>query len=315
MSTMTTKTRSYSQLSQWSDCGMRYYLERVLKRPSNGAVWLPAGTAVHRTIEEYLRGSLARESEGTPPASPALVLPVQLRGGDEGSTGTPAEQQEVDHLPGVPGGPVKPFDTAGSFARNFSESLAADEAKAAIPLRDWPYAGRRSPQSQVDWWRAEGPGLCQKYIDWYEANDDVQVWITPDGEPAIELDMTVNFGKVPVRLIIDQVLLAGTALIVVDVKSGQLPDNTVQLGIYASALELKWPGLRPAFGTYFAPKLTPPLHQPIPLDSWQYSAEYLTEQFGMFDRAERTGIYVARPGKHCNRCGVAGSCPAMGVKP
>jgi len=45
-------------LSEWLDCGLRYYLKRILRRPDMQAVWLPAGTATHRTIEEYLRGTL-----------------------------------------------------------------------------------------------------------------------------------------------------------------------------------------------------------------------------------------------------------------
>lgn len=52
--------RSYSQLSHWSECGMRYRLERIDKVPSRPGVWLPAGTAVHRCIEEYLRHRLAQ---------------------------------------------------------------------------------------------------------------------------------------------------------------------------------------------------------------------------------------------------------------
>jgi len=206
------------------------------------------------------------------------------------------------------------FDTAGSFHRHFKDALAEAEAKTPYPLADWPYAGRRSPKRQVEWWEENGPALCQKYIDWYEANDDITVWITPDDKPAIELDLTASFGRVPVRVIIDQVLKAGSALIITDLKSGaKTPDSMTQLGIGASVLELTY-GIRPRYGSFWMHKLDEPF-RPFELGGYQYSVEFLSDQIGMFDRAERSGIYVANPGQRCKRCGVAQHCPAMGVRP
>jgi hypothetical protein len=48
-------TRSYSQLSTYTECPRRYQLQRVEKVPGRGAMWFPGGTAVHATIEDYLR--------------------------------------------------------------------------------------------------------------------------------------------------------------------------------------------------------------------------------------------------------------------
>lgn len=57
------RARSYSQLSTYTDCPKRYelaYERRVQRRPG---VWFPAGTAVHRCIERYLREvALPREA-------------------------------------------------------------------------------------------------------------------------------------------------------------------------------------------------------------------------------------------------------------
>jgi len=39
---------------------MRYKLERILRVKSRPGVWLPAGTAVHKAVEEYLRQTLER---------------------------------------------------------------------------------------------------------------------------------------------------------------------------------------------------------------------------------------------------------------
>ena len=53
--------RSYSQLSQWLDCPRQYQLARVVKVPRLPGWWFPGGTAVHATIERYLRKQVAKE--------------------------------------------------------------------------------------------------------------------------------------------------------------------------------------------------------------------------------------------------------------
>jgi hypothetical protein len=51
-------TRSYSQLHTYGECPRRFQLERVEKIPRRPGWWFPGGTAVHATIERYLRQSL-----------------------------------------------------------------------------------------------------------------------------------------------------------------------------------------------------------------------------------------------------------------
>lgn len=207
------------------------------------------------------------------------------------------------------------FDPAESFNRHFDAAVADQVHKSRIPLNDWFNAGKYSPVQDVERWREMGPALVAKYIEWYEAHEDISVWTAPDGRPAIELDLTVSFGGVEVRCIIDQVLQAGTALIVVDLKSGsKTPENMQQLGIAACALELTY-GVRPKYGTLFMHKMNKPFLPPVVLDGYEYSVEFFTSQFAMLDRGIRAGVFVAKPGKQCDRCGVAGSCPAMGVRP
>jgi len=219
-------------------------------------------------------------------------------------------------MPGLhDGSAAVTFDPAFSFHRHFEEALAEQIYKSGMPIEDWFWTGRRSPVKDAEWWIDNGPALVQRYIDWYENQPDITVWTTPDGKPAIELDLTVMFGQVPVRCIIDQVLKAGTALIINDLKSGSRnPDNMIQLGIGACAVELAY-GIRPKYGTHFMHKKEPAFLPPVDLGGYQYSVEYLTEQFSLFDQAVQSGIFVAKPTKDCSRCGVAGSCPAMGIKP
>lgn len=47
---------SWSQYSTFSECGKRYYLERIAGAPQQPAVWLLAGTVVHELIERINKG-------------------------------------------------------------------------------------------------------------------------------------------------------------------------------------------------------------------------------------------------------------------
>jgi PD-(D/E)XK nuclease superfamily len=47
--------RSYSQLNQWTDCPKQYELQRIHRVPRRPMVNSPAGTAVHKVIELWLR--------------------------------------------------------------------------------------------------------------------------------------------------------------------------------------------------------------------------------------------------------------------
>jgi hypothetical protein len=46
-------------------------------------------------------------------------------------------------------------------------------------------------------------------------------------------------------------------------------------------------------------KLDKPLQTPTVLDGYRYSVKYFTRQFELFDCGERSGEYVAKPGKQC----------------
>lgn len=211
------------------------------------------------------------------------------------------------------------FDTAAVFAEEFERAIATDQAKSGFAPEDWSAAGYRPVQDRA-WWSENGPGLVQNFIDWYESQPDINVWTAPDGRPAIELDLLVEFGGVPVRMAIDLVVLAGTALIVVDLKSGSyLPSVPTQLGMYACGLELMgWP--RPRYGAYFSHRGKGKrgseektyFQRPVELSGYQYSIEFYARQLEMLERGVQSGIFIANPGDHCDRCGVSRACLAVG---
>jgi hypothetical protein len=54
--------RSYSQLNQYGECPKQYELQRVYRVPRRPGVWFPAGSAVHRAIELWLRQKIQEGS-------------------------------------------------------------------------------------------------------------------------------------------------------------------------------------------------------------------------------------------------------------
>jgi len=103
--------------------------------------------------------------------------------------------------------------------------------------------------------------------------------------------------------------------VVVDWKtSAKLPANYRQLGIYASGLELAH-GIRPRYGAYFmnrgiGSKTKPKVffQRPVELGKPQYSVPYLTGEFEALERGIQAGVFPAKPGDNCGRCGVAWAC-------
>lgn len=53
--------RSHSQLNQYTECPRSYELSRVRRIKRRPGPWFPAGSAVHSTIERYLREQIAQE--------------------------------------------------------------------------------------------------------------------------------------------------------------------------------------------------------------------------------------------------------------
>jgi CRISPR/Cas system-associated exonuclease Cas4 (RecB family) len=202
-----------------------------------------------------------------------------------------------------------------TFQRELDSAISKDVARSGFSPDSWFRAGRGKGQGE-EWWREHGAGLAKNFGEWYESTPDASVWITPDGKPAIELEIRVKFGEIPVVMYIDLILQLGSALVVVDVKTSSTePKTLAQLGIYACGVELKY-GIRPRYGTHFMCKGIgdPPVYfvQPRELDEYRYSVPYFTDQLEKLERAEQAGVYLPNPGPNCRMCGVNDACAAVG---
>lgn len=214
------------------------------------------------------------------------------------------------------------FDAANAFYEEFLQAIAQEVQSSGFPVDDWFKIKRARGATVADDikdWTDRGPGLVENYIRWYESSG-AEVWVTPDGIPAVELPIEVMFGDTPVRGYIDQVLWYQGCLVVVDVKTGSaMPDSRRQLGMYASMIERKY-GIRPLKGSYFmcrgvgkrgeAPRFY--LSPPEPLNGYEYSIEHFTHEFDLLNQATEAGIFMANPGAQCTRCSVAYACPVVG---
>lgn len=213
------------------------------------------------------------------------------------------------------------FDADAVFQREFDKAIAADVKRSGFPLETWFRNGRTKPVDAVVTWRERGPELVRRFIQWFEGSG-YQVWVTPDGRPAIELDLKPMFGEIQVHMYVDLVLQNEYGLCVVDLKSGYLkPGSLQQVAMYACGIELEF-GIRPLFGTYYHARGSGPrgadpddlvyFLTPRPLTAYQYSVEFFSKELAMMDRAVEAEIFLARVGEHCERCGVAGACLAVG---
>ncbi len=215
------------------------------------------------------------------------------------------------------------FDAAEVFNREFDKAIAADVEKSGFPVERWFKNGTALPLTAVQTWRETGPRQVRQFIRWFEGSGQ-QVWITPDGRPAIELELRVMFGDIEVIGYVDFITLGPLGLTLIDTKSGsRKPDSLQQLGIYACMVELAYgPAYRPLWGTYFLGRGKGPkgtdlddlvyFQPPVPLSEYRYSVPFFTRDLAMFDEAADRGLFVAKPGPDCERCGVAYACLAVG---
>ena len=271
------KVRSYSQLSSFTECSYRYYLERVRRVPVAQAVWFPAGRAYHSTTEWLDREMFAGH-------------PVLLEAGRR--------------------------KLAQVWADEFTAEVEAAREKEP-DLSKWFTAGKPTKDKpngeDVDWWRPAGEKMVQAYADWWEAKPPWRLYAMPDGSPALEVPVLCSLNGVPVRGFVDQVLVSTRTggLLVVDKKTGsRVPQHPLQLATYAVELTamLREP-IPIVWGSYFMAR-TAELTEPQSLA--YLTPEVLAEMYQRMDEAERRGLYLPNLGQHCTRCLVRRHCPAAG---
>jgi len=164
-------------------------------------------------------------------------------------------------------------------------------------------------KEDINFWQVSGPIWVEDYIAWRQANPNWKIWITPDGIPAIELEITPEIAGVPVKMVIDRVFTVNGKLIIVDLKTAKsVPNSPLQLGFYKVGLEVAYG--QPVYeqeihGTYYMSRESG-TSGTINLSSYTYDKlEYLVKGF---DKARKAGIFLPNTNSCQYMCGLTAHC-------
>jgi putative RecB family exonuclease len=172
----------------------------------------------------------------------------------------------------------------------------------------------RSQAEPIDVWRRQGLQFVQSYIDWRERSP-WELWTTPDGEPAIELDISGRLPgcEVEVKAFLDRIFWDPVFKKhhILDLKSGKRPPkNADQFGTYKALVKVKY-GLDVDSGVPFMNRKGT-LGKPY--DLTEFTVEAVGETFGeawiQVQEYLRTGSWPANTGD-CFICDVQSSCAAI----
>lgn len=186
---------------------------------------------------------------------------------------------------------------------NYDNARAAGKA-----TKEWP------DKQNKDWWEYFGPQFVAEYIkkmDQMRA-EGWKLWTIEDGTPAIEIPFQVAIGSVPIKGFIDRVMVNPDGeMVVVDLKAGsKVPESTMQLGVYAVALEKTF-GVRPILGSYFMARKAE-LTEPMSL--LHYTEDVIGSVFDTAKRMIEAEIFLPQVSSFCKACGVRDYCTVMATK-
>lgn len=199
---------------------------------------------------------------------------------------------------------------SAKWSQAFYQCITEECASSGQPMDQWKVSGRATKdkpnKEDLTWWTEQGLVFAKNYAEWRMANPQFTLWWTPDNIPANELGLFPSFGKVKVKAFIDRVFVLNGELVVVDVKSGAgMPEDILQLAIYAAAIDLTY-GVRPTLGGYWnARKGTIVALEPLEDFPTEMIVQLVEDYFSQ--TAQR--VHLPNPGRHCTWCEVAKECP------
>lgn len=263
---------SYSSLSSYAECGERWKLERGYGLGNSTWYATVAGSAIHEITEkiDFNEWRAVYEPDAEPEEVPTFQEEFDRRLAEE-------EKNNVT---------VKP---SGKKLKNMSISGGPNK-------------------KDYEWWLVYGPLAVEKWMAW-KAESDWMLATMPDGKPGIEVVLRAQMAGDDHLGFIDRVYITPDGeLVIVDLKTGEVPKSNLQLGSYRVAL-MREHGLIADWGTYWMAKdgeLTPLK------DLTGYDEEYIDAQYDMAWRGIRDGIFLPNVTSMCNGCGVRDWCRAVG---
>lgn len=194
----------------------------------------------------------------------------------------------------------------------FNDEVGNEQNQSDINPVDWRAGGRATKEwpnkEDGDWWNKNGFKFLEDFVEFWD-NSGWQVWHTPEGEPALELQINVHYGDTLVKAFIDLVAVNKDGeLIVVDFKTGKSMPSNMQLGLYASSLEKQF-GVRPVHGYYYDARKA----QSVLTDNLaRWTPQLFEYLFKQFEFAVENKIFIPNVGMACSSCSVADYCHANG---
>ena len=258
-------------MSQLRRCGWQYFLERIVRTPSRPSVPAVAGQVVHTGTEQVDRLLHTGQTD------PRVLL-----------------------------------QAASTDADAAVQAAIVEKSAAGWEPSKWKAFGRATAEKpfgeDLQWFQAQGiPQSLVAYVEWRMET----MWTLaeiPHFGAAIEVPFVyyTNSGN-QVHGWIDRVFVIDGELVLLDIKSGQKPKTSEQLGLYAAALRngLGW-NVTTGYFLYGLKHGEAKLTKPLDLTVW--SDERLSRLYDMSSQAIEAGIYLPNPGEACWSCSVSQHC-------
>ena len=160
-------------------------------------------------------------------------------------------------------------------------------------------------KEDVTQWQKQGVVFVENYINWRKTNPNWKIWITPDGQPAIELELEVKIGNIPIKVGIDRIFEVDGKLVIIDLKTSSSDQylSSLQLGFYKVAIEVAY-GIEIAYGNFYMARKAA-MSEYIDLTDFTYEKlEYLVNQF---DKARKDAIFIPNASS-CKLCSFSKIC-------
>lgn len=182
-------------------------------------------------------------------------------------------------------------------------------SKGDIDLTNARVGGRSTKanpnKEDIGYWQTQGPMWVEQYIAWRKQNPNWKIWTTPDGRPAVELELIPIVADVPVKMVIDRIFDVDGQLVIVDLKTSKnTPTSTLQLGFYKLGLEETF-DVKINWGNYYMSRGSNTVEM-VDLSGYTYEKmEFLVKGF---DKARRAGVFLPNTNSCQYMCGLTAHC-------
>ena len=204
-----------------------------------------------------------------------------------------------------------PVDGPTNFVEAFEAEIDRRVEETDTDPKTWRASGRASrewPEKESRaWWLANGPAMVANWHAWLIGSGN-QIWITPDGQPAIELEFRTEMFGIPVVGYIDRILENAHGAYPVDLKSGAAtPKDFDQLYLYSLAIEEMYGDL-PKIAAYYMNRT----NTIVPCEVRKDTASRIRYRVEAAAKMVEHGIFLPNTSMLCNYCEVRNYCYQWG---